>query len=159
LFATKPDDGLRFGIDSRNVNSKTVKNRYPLPLIQETLDLIVGARIYTKLDVKGGYNLVWVKEGDKHRLAFHTRYRLFEPLVMHFGTTTAPGDFEGYINDTIGEAMHCFASTYLVEILMYSNSVEEHDEQVKWIIERLLKAGHYTKPEKCKVLKETVKYL
>jgi hypothetical protein len=70
LMAKMPDGGLRFCIDSRNINSKMIKNRYPLPLIQETLDLLAGARIYTKLDVRGAYNLVRIKEGDEHKLAF-----------------------------------------------------------------------------------------
>jgi hypothetical protein len=72
LFAKKPGGGLRFCIDYRDINNKTIKNRYPLPLIQETLDLLAGARIYTKLDVRGAYNLVGVKKGDEHKLAFRT---------------------------------------------------------------------------------------
>jgi hypothetical protein len=159
VFVKKPDGGLRFCIDYPNINSKTVKNRYPLPLIKETLDLLAGARIYTLLDVRGAYNPVRVQKGDEHKLAFRTRYGLFEPLVMQFGTTNAPADFQGYINDTIREALDRFASAYLDNILIYSNSIEEHEEHVKWIMERLLKAGLYLKPEKCEFHKETVKYL
>jgi hypothetical protein len=159
LLSKKPDGGLRFCIDYPHINSKTVKNRYPLPLTQETLDLLAGAKNYTKLDVQGAYNLVRVKEGDEHKLAFHTRYGLFEPLVMQFGTTNAPADFQGYINNTIQEALDRFASAYLDDILIYSNSVEEHEEHVQWIMERLMKAGLYLKPEKCEFHKETVKYL
>jgi len=159
LFAKKPDGGLRFCIDYRNINSKTIKNRYPLPLIQETLDLLAEARVYTKLDVRGAYNLVRVKKGDEHKLAFCTRYGLFEPLVMQFGTTNAPADFQGYINDTIQEALDRFACAYLDDILIYSNSIEEHEEHVKWVMKPLLKAGLYLKPEKCEFHKETFKYL
>jgi hypothetical protein len=158
-FAKIPDGGLRFCIDYRDKNHKTVKNRYSLPLIQETLDLLAGARVYTKLDVRGAYNSVRVKEGDEHKLAFQTRYGLFEPLVMQFGTTNAPANFHGYINDTIREALECFASAYVDDILIYSNSIEEHGEHVKWIMERLWKAGLYLKPEKWEFHKETVKYL
>jgi hypothetical protein len=118
-----------------------------------------GAKIYTKLDVRGAYNLVQVKEGDEHKLAFRTRDGLFEPLVMQFGTTNAPADFQRYLNDTIREALDRFASAYLDHILIYSNSVEEHEEHVKWIMEYLLKAGLYLKPEKCEFHKKTVKYL
>ena len=159
LVAKKPESGLRFCIDYHDINSKTVKNRYPLPLIHETLDLLAGARIYTKLDVSGAYNLVRVKKGDKHKLAFRTRYGLFEPLVMQFGTTNAPADFQGYINDTIQEALDRFASAYLDDLLIYSNSIKDHEEHVKWIMARLLKAGLYLKPDKCEFHKETVKYL
>jgi hypothetical protein len=159
LFAKKPDGALRFCIDYRDINSNTIKNRYPLPLIQETLDLLSGARVFTKLDVRGAYNLVRVKEGDEHKLAFRTRYGLFEPLVMLFGTTNAPADFQGYINDTIREALDRFASAHLDDILIYSDSIEEHEEHDKWVMERLLKAGVYLRPETCEFLKETVKYL
>jgi hypothetical protein len=159
LFAKKPDGGLRFCIDYRDINSKTIKNRYPLPLIKETLNLFGKARIYTKLDVRGAYNLLRVNEGDKHKLAFRTRYGLFEPTVMQFGTTNAPGDFQGYINNAITEALDDFASAYLDDVLIYSNSEEEHVVHVKWIMQRLLEAGLYFKPEKCEFHKEMVKYL
>jgi len=159
MFAKNPHVGLRFCIDFRGINSKTVKNTYPLPLIQETLDLLSGGMIYTKFNVRGAYNLVQVKEGDEHKLAFHYRYGLFEPLVMQFGTNNAPADFQGYINDTIWEALDLSASAYLDHILIYSNSIVEHEEHGKWIMERLLKAGLYFIPEKCKFHKEAVKYL
>jgi hypothetical protein len=78
---------------------------------------------------------------------------------MQFGTTNAPADFQGYINVTIREALDRFASAYLDDILIYSNSIKEHAEHVKWIMSQLLKAGLYLKPEKCEFHKETVKYL
>jgi len=92
-------------------------------------------------------------------LAFRTRYGLFEPMVMQFGTTYAPADFQGYINNTIREDLDDFASAYLDDILLYSDSEEEHVEHVKWVMRRLLEAGLYLKPEKCKFHKETVRYL
>jgi hypothetical protein len=82
MFTKKPDCGLPFFINYRDINCKTIKNRYPLPLIQETLNLLSRAKIYSKLDVRGGNNPVRVKEGDEHKLAFRTRYGLFELLVM-----------------------------------------------------------------------------
>jgi len=159
LFATKPDGGLQFCIDYRDINSKTIKNRYPLPLIKETLNLFKNAWIYTKLDVRGAYNLLRVEERDEHLLAFWTRYGLFEPTVMQFGTTNAPADIQGYINNTIPEALDDFASAYLDDILIYSNSEEEHEGHVKWVMQRLLDAGLYLKPEKCEFHKTTVTYL
>jgi hypothetical protein len=135
LFTKKPGGGLKFCIDYRDINSKTIKNRYPLPLIKETLNLLVKARIYSKLDVPGVYNLLWVKEGDEHKLAFRTRYGLYGPTVMQFGTTNAPADFQGYINNAIMEAMDDFASAYLDDVLIYSNSEEEHVGHVKWIMQ------------------------
>jgi hypothetical protein len=99
LFTKKSGGGLRFCIDYRDINSKKIKNRYPLPLIKETLNLVGKARIYTKLDVLGVYNLLRIKKVAEHKLAFRTRYGLYEPTVMQFGTTNAPADFQGYINN------------------------------------------------------------
>jgi hypothetical protein len=124
LFATKHGGGLRFCIDYRDIHSKTIQNRYPLPLIKETLNLLGKARVYTKLDVRGAYNLLRFKEGDEHKLAFRTRYGLYEPTVMQFGTTNAPADFQGYINNAIREAMDDFASAYLDDVVIYSDPGE-----------------------------------
>jgi len=124
LFTKKPDGGLQFCMDYRDINSKTIKNRYPHPLIKETLNFFGEATIYTKRDVRGAYNLLRVREGDEHKLAFQTRYRLFEPTVMQFGTTNAPADFQGYINNAMREALEDFASAYLDDVLIYSDSEE-----------------------------------
>ena len=159
LFAKKPGGGLRFCIDYRDIDSKTIKNQYPLPLIKETLDLLGKYQKYTKLDVRGAYNLLRVKDGDQHKLAFQTRYGLYEPTVMQFGTTNAPADFQGYINNAIREALDDFASAYWDEVLIYSDSKEEHVGHVKWIMQWLLDAGLYLKPEKCEFHKKTVRYL
>jgi hypothetical protein len=131
VFAKKPGGGLQFCINYRDINSKTIKNRYPLPLIKETSNLLGKARIYTKLDVRGAYNLLRAKEGDEHKLAFRTRYGLYEPMVMQFGTTNAPADFQGYTNNAISEALDDFASAYLDDALIFSDSEEEHVGHVK----------------------------
>jgi hypothetical protein len=94
------------------------------------LNLLGKARIYTKLDVQGAYNLLRVKEGDKHKLALRTRFGLYEPTVMQFGTTNAPADFDGYINNAIREALDECTSAYLDDILIYSDSEEEHVNHV-----------------------------
>jgi len=118
LFPQKPDGPLQFCIDYRDINSYTIKNRYPLPLSDETLNLLWRAQIYTKLDVQGAYNLSRAKEGEELKLAFRTRYGLFEPMVMQFGTTNVPADFQRYVNKTIREALDEFASAYLDDILI-----------------------------------------
>jgi len=112
--------------------------------------------MYTKLNVGGAYNLVLVKNGDECKLAFRTRYGLYEPIVMQFGTTTAPAHFQGYINNAIREALDDFASAFLDDVLLYSDFEEEHVRHVKWIMQRLLEAGLYLKPEKWEFHKETV---
>jgi len=112
LLAKKCDGGLRFCIAYQDINSKTIKNRYPLPLIKETLNLLGKATVYTELDMRGAYNLLRVKEGGEHKLAFQTRYGLFEPTVMQLGMTNAPADFQGYIINATREALDDFASAY-----------------------------------------------
>jgi hypothetical protein len=156
-FAQKPNGGLRLCSDYRNIKSKTIKNRYPLPLIQEALNMSARARIFTKLDVRGAYNLLRIKEGNEPKLAFRTWYGLFEPLVIQFETTNAPADFQGYINNTIQEDMDVFASADLDDIQIYRDTMEKHEQPVKWILERLLQGGLYLKLEKCKFHKDTVK--
>jgi len=127
--------------------------------MKEILIRLGNARIYIELDVRGAYNLLRVKEGDEHKLTFRTRYGLYEPTVMQFGTTNAPADFQGYIHNAILEALEDFASAYLDDILIYSDFEEEHVGYMKWIMQRLLEAGLYLKPEKCEFHKETVRYL
>jgi len=134
-------------------------NQYPLPLTKEPLNLLGKAKIYTKLDVRGAYNLHLTKERDEYKLAFRTRYGLFEPMVMQFRTTNAQADFQGYTNNALREAREDFASAYLDNILISHNSGEEHIGHVKWIMQRLLEAGLCLKSEKCEFHKETVKYL
>ena len=101
LFVKKKDGSLRLCVDYRDLNEKTIKNRYPLPLIQETLMQLSKAKWYTKLDIRGAYNLIRMAEGDEWKTAFRTRYGLFESLVMPFGLTNAPATFQAYINETL----------------------------------------------------------
>jgi len=95
---------------------------------------------------------------DEHKLAFRTRYGLFEPTVVQFGITNAPAAFQGSINNTKRKALDDFTWAYLDDILVYSNSEEEHVEHVKWIIQRLLEAGLYLQPETLECHNETVRY-
>ena len=83
----------------------------------------------------GAYNLVQVTEGDEHKLAFWTRYGLFEPTVLQFRATNAPADFQGYIHNAMGESSHDFASADLGDVLIYSDSEEEHVGYMKWIMQ------------------------
>jgi hypothetical protein len=101
LFAKKGDGSLRLVVDYRGLNEGTIKNRYPLPLIRETLMRLSKTKWFTKLDVRGAYNLIRMEEGEEWKTAFRTRYGLFESLVMPFGLTNAPADFQRFINDVL----------------------------------------------------------
>lgn len=129
----------------------------PLRQIRETLNLLAEDMIYTYLNVTEAYNVVAVKEGDEHKMPFQTRYWEIEPLTMQFGTSNAPAEYQGYINDTIWEALDDFASAYLDDILVYSNLPEEPVELVMWVMNWVIDTGLYLKPEKWEFLKETVK--
>lgn len=159
LFVKKKDGSLRLCVDYRGLNNGTIKNRYPLPLLQETLNRLSKARYFTTLDVRGAYNLVRMAEGEEWKTAFRTRFGLFESLVMPFGLTNAPADFQHFINDTLRPFLDVFCTAYLDDILVYSSTLEEHQEHVKKILEVLSKAGLHLKPEKCEFHKTEVKYL
>jgi hypothetical protein len=111
------------------------------------------------LNVRGAYNLLPVEEGDKYKLAFRTRYGLYEATVIQSGTTNAQADFQGYINNAIREALDDLASAYSDDVLIYNDSGEEHVRHVKWIMQPLWDARLYLKPVKCEFLEETVTYL
>jgi hypothetical protein len=149
LFAKKKDGGLRLCVDYRALNLATVKNRYPLPLISEMLDRVREARIFTKLDLRGAYNLIRIKEGDEYKTAFRTRYGQFEYRVMPFGLTNAPATFQSYIDDCLRPYIDDFAVCYLDDILIYSTNEKEHEEHVRQVLQRLKEFGLYCKAEKC----------
>ena len=159
LFVKKSDGTLRLCVDYRGLNEGTIKNRYPLPLIQETLMQLSKAKYFTTLDIRGAYNLVRMAEGEEWKTAFRTRYGLFETLVMPFGLTNAPADFQAFINDVLRPFLDQFCTAYLDDILIYSNNLEEHKGHVLKILEVLSKAKLHLKPEKCKFHQTEVKYL
>ena len=103
LFVKKPGGSLRFCVDYRGLNAVTVKNRYPLPLISETLNRLSRAKIFTKLDIISAFNRLRIREGDESLTAFRTRLGLFEYLVMPFSLYNGPASFQNYINDTLQE--------------------------------------------------------
>ncbi|KAI0993328.1 hypothetical protein K3495_g14856, partial [Podosphaera aphanis] len=108
LFVKKPGGGLRFCVDYRALNSISKADRYPLPLIKETLAKLSKARWFTKLDVRAAFHKLRIKEGDEWKTAFRTRFGLFEWLVMPFGLNGAPASFQRYINETLREYLDVF---------------------------------------------------
>lgn len=159
LFVRKPDGGLRFCVDYRGLNEITIKNRYPLPLIDETLRQLQSAKVFTRLDLRGAYNLIRIRQGDEHLTAFRTRYGLFEYLVMPFGLTNAPATCQQFVNDTLRQYLDRFCVVFLDDILIYSQNIEDHRQHVRLILEALLKAGLYVKGEKCEFFTDTTTFL
>lgn len=148
LFVKKKDGSLRLCVDYRALNNITIKNRYPLPLIPEALDRLRKAKIYTKLDLRGAYNLVRVKKGDEWKTAFRTRYGHFECLVMPFGLTNAPAVFQHFMNDVFRDMLDHTVLIYLDDILIFSDNEEDHVKHVKAVLNRLIEHKLYAKAEK-----------
>jgi hypothetical protein len=159
LFVRKPGGGLRFCVDYRALNALTVKNRYPIPLIRETLDRLCRAKYYTKLDIIAAFNRLRIAKGDEWKTAFRTRYGLFEYLVMPFGLTNGPASFQHYVNDALREYLDIFCTAYLDDILIYSNSLKEHEKHVRQVLERLREFGLQADIAKCEFHVQEVKYL
>ncbi|MBE6133033.1 MAG: hypothetical protein E7180_06615 [Erysipelotrichaceae bacterium] len=149
LFVKKKDGSLRLVVDYRKLNEITIRNSYPLPLISELIDRVKGAKYFTKLDLKSAYNLVRIKEGDEFKTAFRTRYGHYEYLVMPFGLKNAPATFQHFINDVLSDYLDDFVISYIDDILIYSNSLEEHHEHVRKVLKKLLDNNLFVKLEKC----------
>ena len=130
LFVKKKDGSLRMCVDYRGLNKVTIKNRYPLPLISGLLNQLVQTKIYTKIDLRGAYDLVRVKEGDEWKTSFRTRYGHFEYLVMPFGLTNAPTIFQHLMNNIFREFLDNFVVCYLDNILIYSKDIKQDEEHV-----------------------------
>lgn len=149
LFVKKKDGTLRLCVDYRALNELTIKNRYPLPLIQETLMRLQKAQWYTRLDARNAYNLLRIAEGDEWKTAFRTRFGHFEYTVMPFGLTNAPASWQHFINDVLRPYLDIFCTAYLDDILIYSDTLDEHKVHVRQVLDTLKEAGVHLKPEKC----------
>lgn len=160
LFVKKPGGGLRFCVDYRALNEITRKDRYPLPLIRETLRALSRAKWFTKLDVIAAFNKMRIAAGDEYKTAFTTRFGLFEWLVCPFGLANAPSSFQRWINSLLQEWLDDFVTAYLDDILIYtSGSREDHEMKVHEVLQRLKDNGIQLDINKCEFSVKKVKYL
>ncbi len=159
LFVKKKDGSLRMCVDYRGLNKVIIKNRYPLPLISGLLDQLGQAKIHTKIDLRGAYNLVRIKEGDEWKTTFRTRYGHFEYNVMPFGLTNASAIFQHLMNDVFREFLDDFVVCYLDDILVFSKNEEEHINHVRLVLEKLRTVGLYIKLGKCVFHQPQVEFL
>ena len=150
LFVKKPEGKWRMCIDFRALNAVTKKNGYPLPRIQECLDLIGQAKYLSKIDLTQGYYQVRVDEKDREKTAFNTREGKFEYLAMPFGLANAPATFQTMMNRILREfIVKGFVIVYLDDIVIFSNSVDEHQQHLEAVFKALRAATLYAKPSKC----------
>jgi hypothetical protein len=160
FFVKKKDGRLRPVQDYRKLNLVTVKNAYPLPLISDLINQLRGARYFTKLDVRWGYNNVRIKKGDEWKAAFRTNRGLFEPLVMFFGLTNSPATFQTMMNEVFQDLIaKGNVAIYLDDILIFSKTLEEHRRITRLVLERLRQHHLYLKPEKCEFERTRIEYL
>ena len=157
LFALKKDGSLRLCVDYRKINDITIKNRYPLPNIEELQDRLSKAKWFSKIDLKGAYNLIRMKEGEEWKTAFRTRYGHYEYLVMPFGLTNAPATCQMMINDTLREYLDRTVVAYLDDILIYTDgNLEQHVKDVQQVLTKLQERRLKANPKKCEFhVKET----
>ncbi|GJV62202.1 putative reverse transcriptase domain-containing protein [Tanacetum coccineum] len=159
LFIKKKDGSFRMCIDYRELNKLTVKNRYPLPRIDDLFDQLQGSSIYSKIDLRSGYHQLRVREQDIPKTAFRTRYGHYEFQVMPFGLTNAPAVFMDLMNRVCKPYLDKFVIVFIDDILIYSKDEKEHEEHLKAILELLKKEKLYAKFSKCEFWIPKVQFL
>ncbi|GJZ47106.1 reverse transcriptase domain-containing protein [Tanacetum coccineum] len=159
LFVKKKDGSFRMCIDYRELNKLTVKNRYPLPRIDDLFDQLQGSSIYSKIDLRSGYHQLRVREEDIPKTAFRTRYGHYEFQVMSFGLTNAPAVFMDLMNRVCKPYLDKFVIVFIDDILIYSKSKKEHEEHLRQILKLLKKEELYAKFSKCEFWISRVQFL
>ncbi|KAI5115854.1 hypothetical protein M0805_006710, partial [Coniferiporia weirii] len=150
FFVGKKDNELRTCQDYRALNEGTVKNAYPLPLISELMDKLKGAKYFTKLDLRSGYNNIRIKDGDQWKAAFKTPRGLFEPMVMFFGLCNSPATFQAFMDDTFCIViLEDKVLIYMDDIFIFASTIEELHRKTERILNICDKNDLYCKPEKC----------
>lgn len=141
------------------LNKKTVRNSYPLSLIPVLLDQMREAKVYTRLDLRGAYHLVRIRDGDEWKTAFKTRYGLFEYFVMPFGLCNSPAEFQYFLNDVFKEYVDRFVVVYIDDILIYSSNCDKHVKHVSLILQKLQEHSLFCKLSKCEFHVQEVEFL
>ncbi|GJX80033.1 putative reverse transcriptase domain-containing protein [Tanacetum coccineum] len=159
LFVKKKDGSFRMCIDYRELNKLTVKNRYPLPRIDDLFDQLQGSSIYSKIDLRSGYHQLRVREQDIPKTAFRTRYGHYEFQVMPFGLTNAPAVFMDLMNRVCKPYLDKFVIVFIDDILIYSKDEKEHEEHLKAILGLLKEEKLYAKFSKCEFWIPKVQFL
>ena len=158
-FAKKKDKTLRLCIDYRQLNRVTIKNRYPLQRIDDLFDQLKGARVYSKIDLRTGYHQLRVREAEVPKTAFRTRYGHFEFIVMFFKFTNAPATFMDLMHRVFQPYLDQFVVVSIDDILIYSQSKEDHEDHLRIVLQALRDHKLYAKFIKCEFWLTEVKLL
>ena len=159
LFVKKKDGSLRLCIDYREINKATIKNKYPLPRIDDLFDQLAGSAVFSKIDLRSGYHQLKIREEDVPKTAFRTRYGHHEFLVMPFGLTNAPAAFMDLMNRVFEDYLDKFVIVFIDDILIYSRSREEHAQHLRSVLQRLQSKKLYAKFKKCEFWLDKVVFL
>ena len=159
LFVKKKDGSMRLCIDYRELNKLTIKNKYPLPRIDDLFDQLKDAVYFSKIDLRTGYHQLKIKPEDIPKTAFRTRYGHYEFLVMSFGLTNAPAAFMDLMNRVFKKYLDKCVIVFIDDILIYSKTKEEHAEHLRIVLEILRKEKLYAKWSKCEFWLEQVQFL
>ncbi|KAL0539789.1 hypothetical protein IC582_024007 [Cucumis melo] len=150
---------MRLCIDYRELNKVTVKNRYPLPRIDDLFDQLQGATVFSKIDLRSGYHQLRIKDGDVPKTAFRSRYGHYEFIVMCFGLTNAPAVFMDLMNRVFREFLDTFVIVFIDDILIYSKTEAEHEEHLRIVLQTLRDNKLYAKFSKCEFWLKQVSFL
>jgi hypothetical protein len=159
LFVEKKDGTRRMCIDYRALNEVTIKNKYPLPRIEDLFDQLRGDSVFSKIDMRSGYHQLRIRPSDIPKTAFMTKYGLYGFTVMYFGLTNAPAFFMNLMNSVFMDYLDKFVVVFIDDILIYSQSEEEHVDHLKTILQRLREHQLYAKLSKCEFWIDEVLFL
>jgi hypothetical protein len=155
----KKDGSMRLCIDYRELNRVTIRNKYPLPRIDDLFDQLKGASVFSKIDLRSGYHQLKVRKEDVQKTAMRTRYGHFEFVVMPFGLTNAPSVFMKLMNMVFHKYLDLFVVVFIDDILVYSTNHQEHEEHLKKVLDILREEKLFAKLKKCEFWLKKVSFL
>jgi hypothetical protein len=159
LLVKKKDGTWRFCVDYRHLNAQTVKNKHPMPIVDELIDELAGAKWFTKLDFRAGYHQICIDPADTHKTAFKTHHGLYEFLVMAFGLTNAPATFQSIMNLIFAALLRKGVIVFMDDILIYSSTLDQHVSLLQQVFEILRKHKFFIKLSKCSFAQQEIEYL
>jgi hypothetical protein len=159
LFVQKKDGSQRMCVDYRSLNDVTIKNKYPLPRVEDLFDQMRGTRVFSKIDLRSGYHQMKIMPSDIPKTAFSTRYGLYEFTVMSFGLTNAPAYLINLMNKVFMKYLDRFIVVFICDILVYSKNDSDHEEHLRMVLQKLRDNQLYAKFNKCEFWLDEIPFL